>query len=113
MLRVSKLLMIVSLCAALVRLRELLLLSPAEGALFRLRQRSPLEDLRKVFREVGRRGESNLMLDVPAGHLREYLLQVGCLRWPAIINIMTDIVPPSDFRILSELAAFCLQFSEG
>ncbi|KAM7308024.1 glutamate receptor ionotropic, kainate 2 [Ixodes scapularis] len=60
---------------ALVRLRELLLLSPAEGALFRLRQRSPLEDLRKVFREVGRRGESNLMLDVPAGHLREYLLQ--------------------------------------
>lgn len=51
------------------------LLRRFEGSPFRLRQTSATEDLRKVFREVGRRGEANLLLDVPTGRLRDYLAQ--------------------------------------
>lgn len=66
----------------LVRLRELLRLSDSSGISFRLRRCSQGEDLRKVFREVGRRGEANILIDVPTTRLREYLkqaLDVGML----------------------------------
>ncbi|KAK8784934.1 hypothetical protein V5799_008701 [Amblyomma americanum] len=59
----------------LVRLRELLQLSGSSDVTFRLRQCSPGEELRKVFREVGRRGEAHIVLDAPTHRLREYLKQ--------------------------------------
>ncbi|XP_037578883.1 glutamate receptor ionotropic, kainate 2 [Dermacentor silvarum] len=59
----------------LLRLRELLRLSSTGDITFQLRQCAPGEELRKVFREVGRRGESNILLDAPTHRIREYLKQ--------------------------------------
>ncbi|KAL1438641.1 hypothetical protein MTO96_047889 [Rhipicephalus appendiculatus] len=59
----------------LLRLREVLRLSLTGDVTFRLRQCAPGEELRKVFREVGRRGESNILLDAPTHRIREYLKQ--------------------------------------
>ncbi|XP_075751958.1 glutamate receptor ionotropic, kainate 2 [Rhipicephalus microplus] len=59
----------------ILRLREVLRLSPTGDVTFRLRQCAPGEELRKVFREVGRRGESNILLDAPTHRVKEYLKQ--------------------------------------
>ncbi|KAL3206077.1 hypothetical protein MRX96_010887 [Rhipicephalus microplus] len=56
----------------ILRLREVLRLSPTGDVTFRLRQCAPGEELRKVFREVGRRGESNILLDAPTHRVKEY-----------------------------------------
>nr|XP_037280444.1 glutamate receptor ionotropic, kainate 3-like [Rhipicephalus microplus] len=60
----------------ILRLREVLRLSPTGDVTFRLRQCAPGEELRKVFREVGRRGESNILLDAPTHRVKEYLKQL-------------------------------------
>lgn len=61
---------------ALMRLRELLLLPQMEGLPFRLVQTSQEDDLRKLFRKVGRYGEANILIDAPTALLREYFSQV-------------------------------------
>ncbi|KAL3199674.1 hypothetical protein MRX96_043867 [Rhipicephalus microplus] len=60
----------------ILRLREVLRLSATGDTTFRLRQCAPSEELRKVFRKVGRRGESNILLDAPTHRVKEYLKQM-------------------------------------
>ncbi|XP_064489353.1 glutamate receptor ionotropic, kainate 2-like isoform X2 [Ornithodoros turicata] len=59
--------------SALMWLRDLLTLGGQEGLGFGLRQSDKGRDLRKLFREVGRRGETNVVLHVPARRIAEYL----------------------------------------